>query len=129
MLNWSIPAFQSDCAFDNFISPITNPFLAEDPRSLTELRPLYFYQAVPDNQYYLQGGHLSFLGAQARAAFTDRFSIVLHKVGWSSVTAGNTLATSDTGFSETIQVSDSTPSSSGGPRFIRLRVAEAAVSP
>ena len=33
-------AFQSDCAFDHFISPITNPFLAEDPRSLTELRPL-----------------------------------------------------------------------------------------
>ena len=93
-------AFQSDCAFDNFASPITNPFLAEDPRSLTELRPIYFYQGVPDSQYFLQGGHLSFIGAQARASFTDRFSVVLHKVGWSSVTAGNFLATSDTGFSE-----------------------------
>lgn len=93
-------AFQSDCAFDNFASPITNPFLAEDPRSLTELRPLYFYQGVPDHQYYLQGGHLSFIGVQGRAAFTDRFSVVLHKLGWSSVTAGNALATSDTGFSE-----------------------------
>lgn len=93
-------AFQSDCAFDNFASPITNPFLAEDPRSLTELRPIYFYQAVPEKQYFLQGGHLSFIGAQFRAAFTDRFSVVIHKVGWSSITAGNALATSDTGFSE-----------------------------
>src|SRR5262245_4187211 len=74
-------AFQSDCAFDNFASPITNPFLAEDPRSLTELRPLYFYQGIPSSQYLYQGGHLSFLGVQGRVAFTDRFSVVLSKLG------------------------------------------------
>ena len=55
-------AFQSDCAFDNFSSPITNPFLAEDPRSLTELHPLYLYQGIPSGQYLYRGGHLSFLG-------------------------------------------------------------------
>jgi hypothetical protein len=93
-------AFQSDCAFDNFSSPITNPFLAEDPRSLTELRPLYFYQGIPSAQYYYQGGHLSFLGVQARAAFTDRFSVVVSKVGWSSISSGSPLGQSDTSFSE-----------------------------
>ena len=93
-------AFQSDCAFDNFISPITNPFLAEDPRSSTELRPLYFYQGVPDSQYYYQGGHLSFLGLQGRAAFTDRFSVVVHKLGWSSVSPSNPFVKPNTSFSE-----------------------------
>jgi hypothetical protein len=93
-------AFQSDCAFDNFISPISNPFLAEDPRSLTELRPLYFYQGMPSSQPYFDGGHLSFLGLQGRAAFTDRFSVVVHKVGWSSVSPGNPLLESTTNFSE-----------------------------
>jgi hypothetical protein len=93
-------AFQSDCAFDNFSSPITNPFLAEDPRSLTELRPLYFYQGIPSSQYFYQGGHLSFIGVQARAAITDRFSVTINKLGWSSITSGNPLASSDTGFSE-----------------------------
>ena len=31
--------FQSDHCFDNFISPLSNPFRFEDPRSLTEVRP------------------------------------------------------------------------------------------
>jgi hypothetical protein len=93
-------SFQSDCAFDNFASPITNPFLAEDPRSLTELRPVYFYQGIPSGNYYTQGGHLSYLGVQARAAFTDRFSVTLTKLGFSSLTPDNPLIGSGTGFSE-----------------------------
>jgi hypothetical protein len=74
-------AFQSDCAFDGFSSPITNPFLAEDPRSLTELRPIYIYQTMPSNHYFFQGGNIQFFGGQFRAAFTERFSVVLHKLG------------------------------------------------
>jgi hypothetical protein len=81
-------AFQSDCAFDNFVSPITNPFLAEDPRSLTELRPIFMYQSIPANQIYFQGGSAVFLGTQGRVAFTDRFSLVLHKFGMTSLTPG-----------------------------------------
>ena len=93
-------AFQSDCAFDNFCSPISNPFLAEDPRSLTELRPIYFYQGIPSSQIYYQGGHASFLGIQARVAFTDRFSVVMHKFGATSITPGTSSVSSDTGLSE-----------------------------
>jgi hypothetical protein len=81
-------AFQGDTAFDNFVSPITNPFLAEDPRSVTELRPIFIYQSIPANQPYLQGGSALFLGTQARVAFTDRFSVVLHKFGMTSITPG-----------------------------------------
>src|SRR5262249_53548323 len=40
---------ESDHAFDFLISPVSSPFFAEDPRSLTELRPLFFYQYGPNN--------------------------------------------------------------------------------
>src|SRR5262249_14613562 len=93
-------AFQSDCAFNNFISPITNPFLAEDPRSLTELRPIFMYQGIPGNQYYYQGGNIMFLGTQARVAFTDRVSVVLSKAGWLSINPGRPGLGSSTAFSE-----------------------------
>jgi hypothetical protein len=75
--NW----FQSDHAFDNFISPVTNPFLFEDPRSLTEVRPIFMYQRVPGRQPDFDGGNITFFGTQARLAVTDRLSFVLHKLG------------------------------------------------
>ena len=87
-------AFQSDCAFDNFSSPITNPFLAEDPRSLTELRPIYLYQSIPGSHYYYGGGNMQFLGTQARVAFTERFSVVLHKLGRLSINPGDSVIAS-----------------------------------
>jgi len=105
-------AFQSDCAFDNFISPITNPFLAEDPRSLTELRPIYLYQSIPSGQPYFQGGNLMFLGTQARAAFTDRFSVVLHKAGFLFLNPSNPALSAGSVFTEIWL----------GPKFVFWRV-------
>ncbi len=93
--------FQSDNAFDDFASPVTNPFLAEDPRSLTELRPLFFFQTIPNSQYAYRGGNAYFFGLQGRVAFTDRLSLVLHKLGGMSINGGtNSLLDSSTGFSE-----------------------------
>lgn len=74
--------FQSDHDFDGFISPVSNPFLFEDPRSLTELRPIMIYQTTPTNNPGLAGGGLWFIGTQGRVAITDRFSIVLNKMGF-----------------------------------------------
>lgn len=73
--------FQSDHAFDNFISPVSNPFLFEDPRSLTELRPIYMYQSIPSKNDLFHGGDAMFFGTQARVALTDRWSIVMSKIG------------------------------------------------
>ena len=67
---------------------------------MTELRPIYFYQGIPSSQIYYQGGHASFLGIQARVAFTDRFSVVMHKFGATSITPGTSSVSSDTGLSE-----------------------------
>jgi hypothetical protein len=93
-------AFASDCAFNEMISPITNPFLAEDPRSVTELRPIFLYQNIPGQQYYFQGGNAVFLGGQARVAFTDRFSVVLHKLGAVSFNGTNPYVTDRSGLAE-----------------------------
>jgi hypothetical protein len=81
--------FQSDCAFQELISPISNPMLAEDPRSLTELRPLYIYQTIPGDQYYFKGGNTQYFGLQGRLAVTDRFSVVLHKIGGYLINPGS----------------------------------------
>jgi hypothetical protein len=73
--------FQSDHAFDGFISPLTNPFYFEDPRSLTEVRPLFLYQATPIRNSIFHGGDIEFAGMQARLALTDRLSVVMSKLG------------------------------------------------
>ena len=73
--------FKSDHAFDGFISPVTNPFLFEDPRSLTEIRPIFIYQRIPNNQKDFLGGNVSFFGTQARLAITERLSFTINKLG------------------------------------------------
>jgi hypothetical protein len=73
--------FESDHCFDNFISPVTNPFLFEDPRSLTEVRPIFIYQATPIGNPVFHGGDIEYFGLQARLAITDRLSFVLNKFG------------------------------------------------
>jgi|GEM_PF-316232 len=93
--------FKSDHVFDNFISPVTHPFLLEDPRSLTEFRPLFIFQKVPRSQPDFRGGGLWFFGGQARVALTDRISLVIHKLGGLSINTGNaSLYDGSTGFSE-----------------------------
>jgi hypothetical protein len=93
--------FRSDHAFDGFISPVSNPFLFEDPRSLTEVRPLFIYQKIPSKQPNFKGGDIFFYGTQARVAFTDRFSFTFNKIGGVAVNSGSGSAVRDaTGFAE-----------------------------
>jgi hypothetical protein len=72
---------QSDHAFDNFISPVTNPFQFEDPRSLTELRPIFIFQETPHSNPLFRGTDVEFYGTQARVALTPRLSIVMQQFG------------------------------------------------
>jgi hypothetical protein len=93
--------FQSDHAFDNFISPVTNPFEFEDPRSLTEVRPIFMYQNIPHHNPWAGGGSVDFFGVQARLALTDYFSIVMQKFGWVHIEPDQHSPFEDvTGFSE-----------------------------
>ncbi len=93
--------FESDHCFDDFISPMTNPFLNEDPRSLTELRPIFMFQTIPNSQYLYRGGNIEYYGLQGRLAITERFSLVMHKLGGLTINPGSDSGLSNsTGFAE-----------------------------
>ena len=77
--------FESDHAFDALVSPVTSPFTFEDPRTSTEVRGLFLYQKVPDAQPNFRGGSAWFAGAQVRLALSERFSLVLSKLGAASL--------------------------------------------
>jgi hypothetical protein len=74
--------FQSDHCFDYFASPVTNPFLFEDPRALTELKPLFIYAGAPSTNPIFKGGNAEYYGLQARLAFTDRLSMTINELGF-----------------------------------------------
>jgi hypothetical protein len=73
--------FESDHCFDNFISPVSNPFYFEDPRSLTEVRPIFIWETAPSHNPVFGSGNVEFFGLQARLAVTDRLSFVINKLG------------------------------------------------
>ncbi len=93
--------FCSDEDFETFVSPVTNPFLFEDPRSQSELRPLAIYQRVPSSQPNFQGGSLWYVGVRGSLALTNRLSVTINKVGLSGVSAsGDSDLGSHVGLSE-----------------------------
>jgi len=73
--------FVSDHEFDGFISPVSNPFFFEDPRSLTELRPIFLYQQAGGKNTIFRGGDIEYLGLQGRLAINECWSIVMTKLG------------------------------------------------
>jgi hypothetical protein len=95
-------AFQSDHGFDQFSSPVSNPFLFEDPRALTEVRPIFIAQGTPRGNAIFHGGDIEFFGLQGRLAFTDRLSLVLNEVGvvWIEPHNGGGEFASHDGFAE-----------------------------
>src|SRR5262249_21163187 len=72
--------FQSDNKF-NIISPVSNPFYFEDPRALTELRPIFMWQHTPNSNPVFSGSDNFFLGLQGRLAFNECISLVVNKFG------------------------------------------------
>src|SRR5579875_1906942 len=91
---------QSDHAFDYFASPVTNPFLFEDPRALTELKPLFIYAAAPRTNPIFRGGNEGFYGLQARLAVTERLSLTINELGFITLNPFNPSAGPPGKFSE-----------------------------
>lgn len=89
--------FQCDTVFRDFVSPITNPFLFEDPRSLTEVRPLFIFQKVPGSNPLFLGGQQYFFGARASLALTENLSLTLNKIGFNVFRPGDTTYTGTNG--------------------------------
>jgi len=84
------------------ISPVSNPHYFEDPRALTEFRPVFMWQSTPGSNYIFKGGDNYYLTTQGRLALTESFSIVVHRLGWvwTEVGAPQQGVQSGNGFSE-----------------------------
>jgi hypothetical protein len=112
--------FQSDHCFDYFASPVTVPFLFEDPRALTEIKPLFIYQGAPRSNPIFRGGNAEFYGLQARLAVTDRLSMTVNELGFVTLNPFNPSAdptgrfSENTGFAEIVL----------GPKYTFLRSEE-----
>jgi hypothetical protein len=95
-------AFQTPHCFDYILSPVTNPSYFEDPRALTEFRPIFMWQSTPGANAVF-GGHDQFiLNLQGRVALTSNISLVVERFGWYFTDVANPQAgiTSSNGFSE-----------------------------
>ena len=73
--------FQSDHEFDMFSSPVSNPFFLLDPRSLTEVKPLFIYQQTRGSNPIFNGGSNFFVGLQGSLAVTDWLSFKISEFG------------------------------------------------
>ena len=74
----------SDHCFDDFISPMSNFVFFEDPRTLTELRPIFVNHWVPSTigNGVSAGGTIQLMAVQFRAALSERLSIIGVKDGY-----------------------------------------------
>ena len=79
-------SFMPDREFDYFISPLSNPYFFEDPRSLTEFRPIIIWQKSSASNPLFRGGDALFFTFQGRLALNEQWSIVIHKFGFAHVT-------------------------------------------
>lgn len=72
---------QSDRAFEGFIGPISNPILTKDPRSLTEIRPLFISNKI-DPASPFGSGSFQVYALQLRLALTERLTFIADKDGY-----------------------------------------------
>ncbi len=69
----------SERCFDDFISPMINFVFFEDPRTLTEVRPIFINNNLPNR---VANGNVQLYAMQFRVALTDRLSLIAVKDGF-----------------------------------------------
>jgi hypothetical protein len=97
-------AFQSDHRFDVMTSPVTNPFFFEDPRALTEIRPLFIWQRTPSANPVWNGGNNFEYAVRGSVAITPHISMVFSRFGFTTINpkVGAPDIQPSTGFSEVL---------------------------
>ncbi len=83
--------------FDRYIMPISNPVYNAEARNKTMIRPIYFYQNLPEKVQTTVGkvpldGHVTGIAVQATIALSERFSIVAVKDGYLDCEPDETLS-------------------------------------
>ncbi len=72
----------SDHCFDRFISPLSNPFFFEDPRSLTEVRGIFIDNSLP---VAIGSGDAQVWAAQFRGRLSENVSVIAPRLGYLQV--------------------------------------------
>ena len=70
--------------FQRYVAPLANPLFNETPYITTELRPIYFYQEIPDD-FLTDGGHINAVAAEIRIALTERLGFIASKDGYAEI--------------------------------------------
>ena len=82
-----------------YVPPITNPYFNEPAQIRTEIRPLYFYNKLPDDFVsvagFKSGGDLHVVTVQGRAAITDRLAFIFTKNGYADLEFDELLPSDD----------------------------------
>lgn len=86
---------RSDHCFDDFISPMINFVFFEDPRTVSELRPIYVNHSIPEliGNGIPAGGDVQLYALQFRVALTERLSLIAVKDGFIIDNTGGALDT------------------------------------
>jgi hypothetical protein len=83
-------------SLSQMISPVTHPTNFEDPRPITEIRPLFVYHEIDDN-FATGGGDVEVYAVQARFKIADDWAIIATKDGYVDFNPKGVL-TKDKGF-------------------------------
>jgi len=78
---------------------VTNPFFFEDPRALTEIRPVFIWQVTPSANPVFAGSNNFHYAVRGSVAITPHISFVFSRFGFSTL---NIAGESETGFSEVL---------------------------
>lgn len=73
--------FRSDHAFSDFVEPVTNPILFEDPRSMTRVRFDFIHQEIPEDSI-LGGGDAQVYALQLTVALNERLTFIANRDGY-----------------------------------------------
>lgn len=84
------PEEEQRSALDDMISPVSSPTVNEDPRNVTEIRPIFLYHRIPSD-FLLGSGSLQVAALQVRVALHERFSLIATKDGrvWINPSGGD----------------------------------------
>ena len=64
-----------------YVPPLANPLFNETPYITTELRPIFFYNDIP-NDFLTSGGEIKVVAAEIRIALTERLGFIATKDGY-----------------------------------------------
>lgn len=83
-VTWNFKGSLHASGHSRYVPPISNPLFNETPYITTEVRPLYFYNDIPED-FISEGGSIEVTAVQLRLALTDRLGLIASKDGYADI--------------------------------------------